>query len=1215
MLSRMTSFILWAITFLTSNLSLSQTFTQPQLPLPSRMDLNLYVEESLRDPVLNEQTPQDVSSFEQSKIHLRDISQSMSTTKGSRREELAKEMLQEVITSYYFLSNVNLGRVEGMALASPAEMLSLRQKIVAWSNQLIQSTKSKSVIAWAKYHRDVFTYLNGEKNKSISLLKQDVESFSSSLKNRARWLIAYHQKNEGNALEVAAQSLPKITKLQTQIFIAAQKKSGFEKHLSSANQLLNSIKLNDKERLNLQLTILTLWKNASGKNIVWKKAPVSIKSIQDENIQSALIERMAIDDWKSGDLIASDKKWQALVQQNQATQFKLAIQNQYYKFIDLNSDEALRAKSLSQGRIQTLANVHENFHETVDHPQAKISFNLKLAKIYEKNNLLKSSRDIYFDLALNLDAKNKLVYLQNIARIQTQITRWSMTPPWNNSPIITVKQDGNILLDTYEKIQEAKGKQTDWNSLAHIGLIKIQLGDLGGAIELWENALADSPRGENAQSAAGYLLELYSRSSQWDQLEKLSRLCLKTNLKPVHAKKSLNPRQYLARSLFQGGKKNFEEANYERSIQRLEEYTREYRSEKTHGEGLMVLAKAYHQHKQHVEAIKTLIAYIQVYPKGSFFRESLILGSKWSEPMAYEENNLYFMEKFNDKFSKDIESSKVRLKLAALYLGRGRYGQGISILKTHAQSKNISLAEKMATWEKVLYLEKRYSSLERASITAQKLVNDRSSSHDLKIMAYEVLSDKAYANKKYAELQIFERKVLALGIASERDQELIAKLRYEQAKLQNSTYDRSIYNLSLRNPGLVLNSEMKKYESAKGKFTRVCEYQNTSYCSLAMHELARSSEDMKDILDQITIPTSLDKETVDGFTASKKQYIQSLDSDRLQFDKAAVAGVTQGSANPDTTSTILWQNMSDWNFSEITTRPGNSYIEWGSSAIGMIKDLPSDWKVLMQPKGEIHTAVSTDIDWYAIRSDKKSSQDALLMSLIATKHFEEAEKLARTILSAKPGSKPALMGLSLSLAMQLNWDLAVYYTDIAEKSFGENSMTQNIRGLKEMFQILSDRNDYSQAISYLEKAKDLSSEEIGALMNLSFLHLETGNAAAAQGTFKQMTERNRKCLEGFLGQGIAARRLGNKKLAEKSFEEVLELEEFHGEAMYHLALTKYNKDLDDNSEAEKILVKVLNDTKVRKNKIVSLKARSVLQIIRGKTSKDESDENFVKIAN
>ena len=86
-------------------------------------------------------------------------------------------------------------------------------------------------------------------------------------------------------------------------------------------------------------------------------------------------------------------------------------------------------------------------------------------------------------------------------------------------------------------------------------------------------------------------------------------------------------------------------------------------------------------------------------------------------------------------------------------------------------------------------------------------------------------------------------------------------------------------------------------------------------------------------IEDITIPESLDKKTVDKFQSRKQSIIDGLGKDEVGYNQKAYATVKLGATNPDWTQQILWENSTDWNFDRITGETGNGYIQFSPSMI------------------------------------------------------------------------------------------------------------------------------------------------------------------------------------------------------------------------------------------------------------------------------------------
>ncbi len=214
--------------------------------------------------------------------------------------------------------------------------------------------------------------------------------------------------------------------------------------------------------------------------------------------------------------------------------------------------------------------------------------------------------------------------------------------------------------------------------------------------------------------------------------------------------------------------------------------------------------------------------------------------------------------------------------------------------------------------------------------------------------------------------------------------------------------------------------------------------------------------------------------------------------------------------------------------------------------------------------------------WIQVRNSTKDEHIKLYATLGAGE-WDVSIADARAYLQAHPRDEVGITVLALALSMKRNYSLAAYYAKLLDELHPGNPEVYNILGLAIMNKPGPSFEDYRQAMKNFQTAFDSSSQQVASGLNLAYLQLEMGNAAASRDTFAAVRDRCEQCVEASLGYGIALSRTQEYDKAEKVFKGVLEKEPHSSYARYYLALVaKYGR--GDNEGAMKHLSAILNDT-------------------------------------
>lgn len=826
---------------------------------------------------------------------------------------------------------------------------------------------------------------------AVASLKKLVQGkdLSPALKNRAHLAISIYALEAGN-MTAAREAAQKIQSMGRNIpndgFIAGRlamakrfardKGKGYRQYLSAASSSTARLGVKQKEEV-LSFSI-AVWRSAEGKG-GWSNPPFLLKAFQGFEAIYAIEERAALDDWRAKKESVAIKKMSKLARnfagsprmkifdervldmneslyrknkeptayerallstrefysdptslgsgnETMVEQMKQNIIKRYKKLVYQGLAAAKSPKATSKERRGAIA-LGVRYLEFTENAQEKEDVNANIAAIYALDKQHAKAVALYLDLAAqNASGKTKN-YLELAITSQRVLADWPEKAPWEG-----VKSKGHTgerekLRDIYQKLIDLNKDKVEWRYLSHTGLLDLQLGREDAAFEAWDKALRSSYAGGDASHAAGYMLTAYFKTKRWEKLEGISRFCREKRIVAIHMGKKIDVDQMFADALFYGGKEALAEKKFDIAIKKLEEFTKTFTKAKNRDEGFYLLSFAYYGGARYRDAIQTLVTLIETYPKTKFLRDASLTGGKWAIPMAFEENAIYFYEKFLKNFSSDAEALGVRDVLYDLYLGRALYAEAIQTAKSQAAAKNVSQEKRIQSLTRVMKVEEKHGVSQRAVQAANSLIS-ASRSQAVQAMAYGVIGRAHVKTGNTAGLKSIESQLSKLSLESDEARESLSEVKLAIAELNAKGGFEEIHNLSLKDPLGTLNQRYHQYNEIIKQYERVCEVERAPYCAPALFRIARCSEEFIASLEEISIPPSLPEAEVNNFEKRKRDVIGFAVSKAEAMDNKSIAVVLEGYTEPEWTTAIMWQNASDWDSERVTGETGEVFVQW-----------------------------------------------------------------------------------------------------------------------------------------------------------------------------------------------------------------------------------------------------------------------------------------------
>jgi TolA-binding protein len=751
--------------------------------------------------------------------------------------------------------------------------------------------------------------------------------------------------------------------------------AGYRQQLSMVSQRVAGLSPAQREAV-LRYSI-AVWRGAEGG--AWDNAPFKMSAYADQIAAKGIIERSALDAWSKGQRPLAIKKYEGIARSLTGTPTRaavdlrilelrradgvasrsqsgyeralLAMQKQYLdpgllgegneaKAKAMSAEIARRHETLVQSEIARAANrsaaprerlaaigMADRFLATIDDNKRIEGIRAQIAGLYALNGQHAEAVGIYKELAETGTSGQGHRYFGLAIESQRVLAQWPAEAPWNGYKA-GFAAEREELLTLYGKFIDTGAKGLDWSLAAHVGLLQVSLGHPDQAFTAWTAALKQEPRGAHAAAAAGYMLTAYSKASTWASLEQIARLCIAQRIVPTFKGSPVAVGDMLALALLEGGKEAMDAGKFKVAVAKLKEFVAKFPSAKRHDEGFFLLASAYRGAGQHKQSIETLLAFVDRYPRSAYYRQALLNGGDWSAPLAFEDNAMFFYARFANAYGGDAEAPRVRELLTELYLGRGMYAEAAYTLDLTVKAQNVDAATKSAALARVMEIEERQGSLERAHKAADLLIRASDAGEEAKAEAYALKARQAARAGDYQGLQRIEAQVAALGGNGAAAQEVVGETRYYMAALVGRDVVKKYYNLELTDPLQTLDKRYGGFVNARNAFQRVCEAGQTSYCVPALNQLARLAEDFMKSIEDIEIQDTLAKPVVDRFQTRKREIFADVSASSQKSDARAVAVVGEGYTDPDSAQAVLWQNTSDWNFERVSGETGNAYVQW-----------------------------------------------------------------------------------------------------------------------------------------------------------------------------------------------------------------------------------------------------------------------------------------------
>lgn len=754
----------------------------------------------------------------------------------------------------------------------------------------------------------------------------------------------------------------------------AEADKSYRKYLWAAADRMKSQPELEQEKVLQYITLV--WKISEGKNIDWSNPPFKMKSFPTSKATFAIVERSAIQDLQKGSLDKAATKFQllsgAFEGSPQTKDFDdriiLAREKEYRlsrdsrkleavltekiaKYSDKDvlggkgNSEAVKAsyelkhRKLADTEIRAAKNkrapkvqqkqaiaMAQNIFANTQDPAVREKYALEIGYIYHVHGEYSKAVAQFMDMALNGQKESKYKFYSLAARSQGNLAKWPMSsPPWQGFP----KGDAQArleLTEIFSKMDEIK--KDSWFVKGHLGLLYYSISEKQKALDLWSSAIENLPADASASFASGVLLTEYEGLKAWEKLEQTARTDLKRGIKPVYIKTKLNPHQFLAVALLEGGKSLLEAGNSKDAVKKLAEFTGRYKTHPRHHEGFYHYALALHSDKKFVPAITKLQEFAEAYPQSPYHKPALYQGSSWSVDMAMEEKAIYFMQGFVLKYNDDENAQYIRSELVELYKGKLLYRQAAQVYSRMSEDKKLDPELIKNADEQRLLIELQQNSATAATPLANEFIKKYSNDPDMQMLSYATLAIAAGQKGQLKEMTRYEEKMNTIEATSRENQELLGWVRYLRASVLGKAIGGEIQAVALKEPRKHMETRFQKFMAMKKQFDSVCVDIQSSYCAGAMFDLARTSEESGKAFEDYQIAETLDKKTVDSFYARKSEIIKTITQISIAANVKSIELVASGESQPSHVRQVLWFNSADWTFEGGDTDGGHGFVQW-----------------------------------------------------------------------------------------------------------------------------------------------------------------------------------------------------------------------------------------------------------------------------------------------
>jgi len=574
---------------------------------------------------------------------------------------------------------------------------------------------------------------------------------------------------------------------------------------------------------------------------------------------------------------------------------------------------------------KTIALADRFLSKTNPAPELKSSFLEKTASTFLAMKDYKSAGRRYAMAGDSAPAKPSKIRLYRLATTsQTNPARWSDQPPWFKNQGQEVKEERELLFKYYSTIYALSPES--WFDLAHIGLLRINLGDQNAAFKLWESQVRKDPRGIHANNAAWTMILEYEKQKRWEELEGLARALDGFRLNPKANGISINSNDKLAYALYQGGLLAYQQKLFDKAVIKLSEYVDKW-SKPDEDQALWILALSLKSAGKSMDAVNRTLDLVTRFKNSSHYMLANMTGFDWSEDMALESAMLIFGNNYLTRDKNSAKAMSIRSRQIDLYMGLERYADALARLSDQITSYKTNRLDEIELLYKIMHIQSRFGNPNNASLAADALLaKSRVAWH--RAEAFGIKAVQLESKKDVNGISKIEKQVSDLKGEGFIFSQKIAQMRLRIAQ-SISTQDllKPVVTISLKNPLKTIQEKFESFNQYDKKIRLVCAPGRTGYCALALISLSRVAREFLKVIEEVSINPDLSDDETKPFLQYKDAGIQKLKNLISSSEKEAYSIVTNGETDPATALDVMSMVSNDWNFEPITGSEGKGFVK------------------------------------------------------------------------------------------------------------------------------------------------------------------------------------------------------------------------------------------------------------------------------------------------
>ncbi|MCX6132111.1 MAG: hypothetical protein NTX25_24025, partial [Proteobacteria bacterium] len=314
-------------------------------------------------------------------------------------------------------------------------------------------------------------------------------------------------------------------------------------------------------------------------------------------------------------------------------------------------------------------------------------------------------------------------------------------------------------------------------------------------------------------------------------------------------------------------------------------------------------------------------------PNSSFDHDALLLGGSYSVPMAWEDQTIFFYQKFVDRYSKDSKSPAIRMTLVDLYMGRELYGNAVRAHAAQVIDAQVNRQDQIKSALAIMYIEERFGEAKHAYWGLNKA---RELSNNNPLILGETLgfeARQAAAKSDFNKLRLIETQLSTLNINNRAASEGLALSRLLLSDKVAEETKQLIFNLEQMDPYKTLQVQYSIFIKTKTAYEKVCSAGTSIYCGQAMLHLSEITRNSLNAIENLSIAQTLEESAVSRFQKQKLAIITVISQTAAQADSVALGVSEKGETSPEMSQEIVVNN-SEGNLDRGHGAIGNGYVQW-----------------------------------------------------------------------------------------------------------------------------------------------------------------------------------------------------------------------------------------------------------------------------------------------